>query len=181
MKIETERLILRSFKEGDEKDLYEYLHSPEMNCFMDMKIESLDDAESEVKERMKDKLYLAIELKETGKVIGEIFSHAEGTDPSKKVLDTYSPCWMLNSSEKGKGYGYESAHAYIDYLFKNEGARRVYMYTEDNNIACQKLCKKLGARQEGLFKEFVSFVNDSDGNPIYENTYQYAILKKEWK
>ena len=36
-------------------------------------------------------------------------------------------------------------------------------------------------RREGLFKEFVSFVKDSDGNPIYENTYQYAILKKEWK
>ena len=111
---------------------------------------TLKKAESEVKERMKDKLYLAIELKETGKVIGEIFSHAEGTDPSKKVLDTYSPCWMLNSSEKGKGYGYESAHAYMDYLFKNEGARRVYMYTEDYNIACQKLCEKLGARKEVL-------------------------------
>ena len=181
MKIETKRLILRPFRAGDEKDLYEYLHSPEINCFMDMKIESIKEAESEVKERMKNRLYLAIELKETGKVIGEIFSHAEGTDPKEKTLDTYSPCWMLNASEKGKGYGYESTHAYIDYLFKNEGARRVYMYTEDYNIACQRLCEKLGARQEGLFKEFVSFVNDKDGNPIYENTYQYAILKKEWK
>ena len=45
----------------------------------------------------------------------------------------------------------------------------------------QKLCEKLGMRCEGLFREFVSFVNDEDGNPIYENTYQYAILKKEWK
>ena len=35
-------------------------------------------------------------------------------------------------------------------------------------------------RREGMFMEFVSFVNDSDGNPIYENTIQYAILKKEW-
>ena len=31
------------------------------------------------------------------------------------------------------------------------------------------------------FREFVSFVNDADGNPIYENTYQYAILKMEWE
>ena len=31
-----------------------------------------------------------------------------------------------------------------------------------------------------MFLEFVSFVNDADGNPIYENTMQYAILKKEW-
>ena len=36
-------------------------------------------------------------------------------------------------------------------------------------------------RREGMFREFVSFVNDADGNPIYENTYQYAILKKEWE
>lgn len=35
-------------------------------------------------------------------------------------------------------------------------------------------------RKEGLFKEFVSFINVKDGNLIYENTYQYAILKKEW-
>ena len=30
------------------------------------------------------------------------------------------------------------------------------------------------------FREGVSFVDDADGNPIYENTYHYAILKKEW-
>ncbi len=35
--------------------------------------------------------------------------------------------------------------------------------------------------REGLFREFVSFVSDPDDNPIYENTYQYAILKKEWE
>ena len=35
-------------------------------------------------------------------------------------------------------------------------------------------------RQEGLFVEFVSFVNDANDNPIYENTMQWAILEKEW-
>ena len=35
-------------------------------------------------------------------------------------------------------------------------------------------------RHEGLFLEFVSFVKDSAGNPVYENTMQYAILKREW-
>ena len=35
-------------------------------------------------------------------------------------------------------------------------------------------------RREGLFLEFVSFVNHPDGTPKYENTVQYAILKKEW-
>ena len=35
-------------------------------------------------------------------------------------------------------------------------------------------------RREGLFREFISFVSDADGNPVYENTVVYAILKKEW-
>ena len=34
-------------------------------------------------------------------------------------------------------------------------------------------------RQEGLFKEFISFVKNPDGTPHYENTYQYAILRLE--
>ena len=49
-----------------------------------------------------------------------------------------------------------------------------------HNKSSQHLCEKLGMRQEGLFKEFISFVKNPDGTPHYENTYQYAILKKEW-
>lgn len=180
MFIETERLILRPFKESDAKDLYEYLKAPEVHCFYDMRIKSLEHALEESKKRAQDDLYVAVEVKDTGMVIGEVFSHAEGTNPSDSVQDTYSPCWMLNPDYKGMGYGYEAAHAYIDYLFHEMGARRVYMYTEDYNVSCQKLCEKLGARQEALYKEFVSFVQDKEGNPIYENTYEYAILKKEW-
>ena len=29
--------------------------------------------------------------------------------------------------------------------------------------------------------DFISFVNNPDGTPHYENTMQYAILKKEWQ
>ena len=61
-----------------------------------------------------------------------------------------------------------------------KGARRLYAYTEDYNVSSQHLCERLGMRREGLFLEYISFVNAPDGTPIYENTYQYAILKKEW-
>ena len=55
-----------------------------------------------------------------------------------------------------------------------------YYYDKSNYIASQRVCEKLGMRKEGLFIEFISFVNDQEGNPIYENTIQWAILKKEW-
>lgn len=35
-------------------------------------------------------------------------------------------------------------------------------------------------RKEGCFVEYISFVQHEDGTPKYENTLQYAILKKEW-
>lgn len=157
--IETERLILRPFRKEDAADLYEYLREPSVHCFVSMKVEDRKQAEEEALKRAKDAdLYLAVALKENGKVIGEIFAYVEGTDPDSEIRDNYSPCWMMNPTYTGKGYGYEAAHAYIDYLFREKGAR-----------------------QEGLFREFVSFINDENGDPIYENTYQYAILKKEWK
>jgi len=181
MIIETERLLLRPFTEGDAKDLYEYLHSPTQSCFFCMRLDTMEDALNGALERAGDEHYLAIVLKDTGKVIGEIFGGPECTDPTSNARDTWSPCWMLNPAFKGRGYGFEAARAYIDHLFTALGARRVHMYTEDTNIPCQRLCEKLGARKEGLFMEFVSFYDDENGNPVYENTMQYAILRKEWK
>jgi RimJ/RimL family protein N-acetyltransferase len=144
----------------------------------------LEEAQAAVKEKMEHSEYcFAIVLQATGKVIGEIEAHPESSQPDKAenfAEDTFSPCWMLNPGYHGKGYAYEAAKAFFDYLFGEKGARRIYAYTEDYNLPSQHLCEKLGMRREGLFREFVSFVNDADGNPVYEDTYQYAILKKEW-
>ena len=181
--LETDRLILRPFTESDAADAFEYLQAPTVNCFACMKLDSVEEARAEMQNRAKDaEYYFAIVLKDTGKVIGEIFAHPEATSPDEQdaALDTFSPCWMLNPAYQGKGYAYEAAKAYFDYLFVEKGARRIYAYTEDYNIPSQRLCEKLGMRREGLFMEFVSFVNNPDGTPHYENTMQYAILKKEW-
>ena len=182
--IETERLILRPFIENDAADTFEYLHEPTVHCFECMRVNSLEETKKAVLERAKNKeFYFAITLKENGKVIGEIDAMSEATAPDQDnaVRDTFSPCWMLHPDYHGKGYAYEAAHAFFDYLFGEKGARRIYAYTEDYNIPSQKLCEKLGMRREGMFMEFVSFINDENGNPIYENTCQYAILKKEWE
>ena len=184
MIIETERLILRPFEEKDAADAYEYLQEPTVHCFACMKLNSLEEAKKAVLERAKDgEYYFAITLKDSGKVIGEIDAMPETAAPDEKnaILDTFSSCWMLNTAYHGKGYAYEAARAFFDYLFDKKGARRIYAYTEDYNLPSQRLCEKLGMRREGLFHEFVTFINDEEGNPIYENTYQYAILKKEWK
>ena len=88
---------------------------------------------------------------------------------------------MLAPDAQGYGFMLEAARAYFDYLFTRKGARRIYLYTEEDNLSCQRLSEKLGMRKEGVFREFVTFVKDEKGDPLYETTLQYAILKKEWK
>ena len=183
MIIETERLILRPFEIEDANDVFEYLQKPEVNCFASMKLNSIDDAVKELKKRLKEKeYYFAICLKENNKVIGEIEAYPEPNEPenSNSAKDTFSPCWMLNKNYQKKGYAFEATKAFFDYLFYQKGARRIYAYTEDYNKASQHLCEKLGMRKEAEYIEFISFVNNPDGTPKYENTFEYAILKKEW-
>ena len=56
---------------------------------------------------------------------------------------------MLNLAYAGKGCAYEAARAFFDYLFREKGARRIYAYTEDDNLPSQRLCERLGMRWRG--------------------------------
>ena len=137
--IETERLILRPFIMEDASDVFEYLNEPLVNCFACMKLNTIEEAYKLMDERIKEKEFsFAIVLKDENKVIGEINAHSESTSPEQNsTLDTFSPCWMVNKDYQGKGYAFEAAYAFFDYLFNQKGARRIYAYTEDYNISSQ--------------------------------------------
>jgi RimJ/RimL family protein N-acetyltransferase len=172
--IETDRLILRPFREGDAEDLFAYLHRPGAPCFFSMKLADLAAARSRAIELSGSDDVLAIEHRESGRVIGEISSHSEPPD-------TVSVAWQLNRDFSGNGFALEAARAVIDDLFHARGVRRIYAYVETDNRASQRLCIRLGMRQEGLFREFISFETDEAGAPIYVDTLQFAILRKEWR
>ena len=174
IRLNTQRLVIRKFSQRDAQWYFQLLKDPQVHCFVSEKLENLSQAEEKVEQlsKIEDGSELAVCLKETDELIGTVFGLWEG--------DTFSVCWNFRSDFQGKGYAYEAAEAYLDFLFEQMNARRIYAYVEDYNRSSQRLCEKLGMRQEGIFKEFISFVNQPDGTPIYENTMQYAILKKEW-
>ncbi len=173
--INTNRLIIRNFEINDLQSYYQLITNPRVNCFKEFIYENIEQAKTEIEQKIKNKdsSELAIALKDTNEFIGLLFGMYEG--------DTFSVGWNFLEQYENKGYAYESSKAYFDYLFNNQNIRRIYAYAEENNLKSQKLCKKLGMRKEGEFKEFISFINNPDGTPHYENTWQYAILKKEWK
>lgn len=174
--IETERLMLRPFRQGDAEDLFAYLHAPTASCFFSLRLADMAAAENEIARRAGDTSCAAICLKDTGQVIGDLFAGAGEHEEE----ETASVGWCLNPQFGGRGYALEAARALFDHLFRELGLRRLYAYVEDHNTPSRRLCEKLGMRREGTFIEFVSFTKDEAGNPIYENTMQYAILRREW-
>ena len=89
MVLETERLVLRPFLESDAADVFEYLTEPMANCFACMKLDLLEEAKAEMKNRMGEtEWYFAIVLKDTGKVIGEIDAYPEDDNiPSQRLCE----------------------------------------------------------------------------------------------
>ena len=150
--IETERLVLRRFAPQDAAGLFAYLQAPIASCFLSLTLADLNDAARAVAERGADDKSIAVCLRSTGQLIGDLFAEPEG--------DTFSVGWNFNPQYAGRGYAHEAASALFADLFTRRAARRLYAYVEDTNTSSQKLCERLGMRQEGAFKEFVSFKND---------------------
>lgn len=171
--IQTDRLLLRNFRKADAADLYAYLHAPTASCFLSLKLEDMAAAEAEAENRSRSDEYIAVCLRDSGKLIGDVFAMPED--------DTFSVGWNFNAKFGRRGFAAEAARALLAYLFTVQHARRLYAYAEDHNVASQRLCERLGMRKEGLFLEFVSFETDANGDPIFENTLQYAILRREWE
>ncbi|WP_382323848.1 GNAT family N-acetyltransferase [Hydrogenophaga sp. UC242_50] len=171
--IETERLVLRGFLPQDAAHLYEYLHQPTADCFLSLALPDLVAAADEAKKRAADEDCVAVWLKESEVLIGDVFAIPEE--------DTFSIGWNFNPRYAGKGYAFEAVAATVNHLFTSKNARRLYAYVETTNASSQRLCEKLGMRKEGVFKEFISFKTDREGKPVYVDTMQYALLRKEWK
>lgn len=168
MRVETERLIIRNFELSDEKDLCEYMLQrvhEEFEAYPDFTVEKVKE---EIKFRTKSDEFFAIELKETNKVIGNIYM-------GKRDFNGRELGYVLNKNYQGKGYGSEASKAVIDYFF-DKGIHRIYAECAPQNISSWKVMEKIGMKREAHFRKNVSFHNDFEGKPIYWDTYVYAAL-----
>lgn len=173
MRIETRRLIIRYFKESDGNDLYEYLSKEEVVKYEPYDSHSYEEAVSEARRRAGDQDFYAVAFKE-GKVIGNLYLH-------KGDFDTWELGYVFNSDFWGNGYAFESAEALISHAFANYQARRIVAACDPLNESSWKLLQRLGFRREGTLIKNIYFCLDDSGNPVWKDTYEYGLLKEEWK
>ena len=72
MRIETERLIIRYFNEGDGTDLYDYLSSKEVVRYEPYDVFTREEALAEAGKRACNHDFFAVQLK-NGKMIGNLY------------------------------------------------------------------------------------------------------------
>ena len=171
--LKTERLTIRNFKETDGQDLYEYLSDAEVVKFEPYKPFSKGSSYAEAKRRARDEDFLAVYL-HNGKLIGNLYF-------AKGEFDTWEVGYVFNKNYWGKGYATESLKAIIKYAFSTLSTWRIIAMCDPQNINSWRLLERVGMRREGTLLQNVYFFVDENNVPIWKDTYEYAILKTEFK
>ena len=99
--IETERLILRRFREEDLQDLYGYLSDEETVKFEPYRPMDIAEMRQEPAERMATEEMIAAVLKESGRLIGNIY-------PGRRDFAALEPGYVFNQHCRGRGCAQES-------------------------------------------------------------------------
>ena len=151
--IETERLILRAWKELD-KALFARINSNEnvMKYFPStLSTEESDAFVERIKAEFEETghgLY-AVEIKETGEFIGYVGFHRFTFD--MPFSPNWEIGWRISNKFWHKGYATEAAMACIVYARENRFCKKLYSFTAVPNIPSENVMKHIGMNYEGLF------------------------------
>jgi len=171
----TERLIVRPFLKSDYHDLYEYLSRKEVYRFERGGPITLKQAKKFTREWSKGTKFFAATLKETQKLIGHI-SFLPERPPDFK---TWQMGYIFHPDYQNKGYATEASRAVIKYAFSKLGAHRVVAYCSPDNTPSWKVLEKCGMQREGMSRKDFILRDDGNGQPIWLNSYIYAILDED--
>jgi RimJ/RimL family protein N-acetyltransferase len=111
----------------------------------------------------------AVELKETGQLIGDCALKVEEQDARQAEIG-----FTLSREHQGKGYASEAVARLLDYAFGALNLHRVVAISDQENKPSVALLERVGMRREGSFVQNVWF----KGRWACE--YLYAILEHEW-
>lgn len=167
----TDRLILRRYEEDDLQDLYEYLSNPKVVEYEPYKTKTLKETEDNLKWRVSSDEMIAVELKSTGKMIGNVYL-------GKRDFESLEIGYVFNEDYWKKGYAKESCEKLMELAFQ-KGIHRIYAECDPDNQASWRLLESMDFAREGYLKKNVYFWRDSNGKPIWKDTFIYSKLNKE--
>lgn len=170
LQISTDRLVIRQFTEADYDDLFEFLSQLEKDEFEGYPGITYENGKEHLKYRIGSEEFYAVEHKESGKVIGNIYC-------GKRDFNSREVGYIINKNFQRKGYASEALLAVIQKVFEN-GIHRVYAECDPRNECSWKLLEKVGLNREAHFKQNIFFHKDENGNPVWKDTFVYALINE---
>lgn len=173
-KIETKRLILRDMTPNDESAFVGMSQDSKYQRFYDesdcdpnkyRELTSLFIAQAS--ENPRKSYQLAVECKQSGKLIGTVCLRLEGNQQASMGC-------AFSRGSQGSKFSHEAALALADFGFSRLAVHRIYAETISRNLPAIKLCESLGMRQEAHFREHRFFKEQ------WWDTVVLAVLRTEW-
>ena len=151
MILETERLILRPWKETDAEECYRYAKDPRVGPAAGWPVHSsVENSRQIIRDvLMKPETY-AIVLKETGLPVGSIGLHHN--DLAKKEDEAELGYW-IGVPYWGRGFVPEAARELLRHAFEDLKLNRVWCGYYDGNLKSKRVQEKLGFQYQWTSEE----------------------------
>jgi len=176
--IETERLVLRPFRESDLDAVLAMQSSPEVARYLywgpRTEAEALEALGKKIAARAihadGDALSLAGVLKTTGALVADVVLWLASEQHRLGEIG-----YIVPPEHRGRGYATEATSPLLHIAFKDLGLHRVIGRVEARNVGSARVLEKLGMRREAHLVEN-EWVKDE-----WQSELVYAILDREWR
>ena len=176
--IETPRLRLRNWREGDSESFHRLTNTPAvMRWLGGVKTE---EALREVSDRLarwqeeRGFTFWVVERKEDGAFLG-FCGLKIADDPNGPLKGMMEVGWRFREDSWGRGYAKEAASASLDHAFDVLGADSVVAITFPQNEASWGLMHRLGMKRRE------DFDYDDLRFPELNPTIVYELRREEWR
>lgn len=112
-----------------------------------------------------DYLQLAVERRDSEQLIGDVFFGVRSLDGLAAEIG-----WTFHPDHQGQGFATEAATAVLRLAFERLGLHRVFAELDPRNKASIAVCRRLGMREEGRFRQDMWFKG------AWADTGVYAML-----
>lgn len=175
--IETNRLILRKFREKDVEDVYEYASNENVTKYLPWKKHknlkvTTDYINLVLSNYLQGQLPApwAIVFREIDKVIGTIeFVKIDSTNNFSEIG------YVLSEDYWGRGITVEAVLAILRIGFNDLKFNRIQARCLEDNVQSSKVMNKIGMSYEGILRKHSLVKGD------YKDIRMYSILRDEWK
>lgn len=186
-KLTTERLVLRPYLEGDERDFLTMLKNGNREHLDELlgplaQVNSEDELSNTLKEwsnNWNQDIRYVLSFWDRGE--GTYYGHI-WIEPVEKALMNYEIGWFIDRNHEGRGLVTEAAKKGIEFIFNNLQANKIIVRVRNHGVYEQKsinVAKRLEFKREGLLRNTVRVVTSKGVGPVVGEHY-FGMLREEY-